>query len=214
MSGRTSADPSFGLGADAVPLTDVGSVQREADTGGYGWLGLIIARHSIASHPDGAPCGPNGAVRRFNLAASPIGSVSNLPQPQTLYRGSQKHKNRPTGERKGTLCPEWTHTAASGGYGNDPFAHSWEATTACQLFKGAVSQDSERRRYATARGIAFEAKPTADGTWHGYPVPWEAVPAEICQKWVEEGAVVRRDIRRYWRQDPDALRWAIEADSP
>ena len=127
-----------------------------------------------------------------------------------LYRGSQKHKNRPTGERKGTLCPEWTHTTSAVGYKNDPFAHKWEATEAHKLFERAVSYESGRR-FATARGIAFEAKPTEDGTWHGYPVPWEAVPPEIVQKWRKEGEITRRDIMRHWKKDQYDLHWAVEA---
>lgn len=130
---------------------------------------------------------------------------------QTQYRGSQKHKNRPTGERKGTLCPEWTHTTVESGYKNDPFAHNWEATQAHLLFDRAVSCEGGRRRYATARGIAFEAKPTDDGTWHGYPVPWEAVPSEIIRKWQNDGEVTRRQIKKYWQKDHDDLSWAIEA---
>ena len=138
-------------------------------------------------------------------------AVSNMPKPPPLYRGSQKHKNRPAGERKGTLCPEWTHATAEGGYRNDPFAHDWAATQAQQLFARAVPHGDGRRRFATAGGIAFEAKPTEDGTWHGYPVPWEAVPPEIVQKWKEDGEVTRRQITRYWKKDHDDLHWAIEA---
>ena len=136
-----------------------------------------------------------------------------MPKPQTLYRGSQKHKNRLTGERKGTLCPEWTHITAGGGYKCDPFPHDWEATQAHQLFERAVSHGNGRRRFATAEGIAFEAKPTEDGTWHGYPVPWEAVPPEIVQKWQEDGEVTRRQIKKDLQKDHDSLHWAIEADT-
>lgn len=140
--------------------------------------------------------------------------MSNTPQSQTLYRGSQKHKNRPTGERKGTLCPEWTHSTATGGYENDPFAHNWESTQAHQLFGRSVPHGSGRRRFATAGGIAFEAKPTEDGTWHGYPVPWEVVPAEIVQKWIEDREVTQRQIKKLWRKDQDDLYWAIEEGTP
>ncbi len=140
--------------------------------------------------------------------------MNNTPQPTSLYRGSRKHKNRPTEERKGTLCPEWTHATAAGGYRNDPFAHKWEATEAHKLFARAVSSGNARRRFATASGIAFEAKPTGDGTWHGYPVPWEAVPAELVQKWIDGGEVHQRQIKKYWRKDQDDLHWAIEAGTP
>jgi len=136
-----------------------------------------------------------------------------MPKPQALYRGSQKHKNRPTAERKGTLCPEWTHVAAGGGYRSDPFTHDWQSTKAQQLFENALPYGNGRRRFATAQGIAFEAKPTEDGTWHGYPVPWEAVPCDVVKKWMEEGKVTRTQIKRYWKKDHDDLHWAIEAET-
>jgi hypothetical protein len=134
--------------------------------------------------------------------------------PPVLYRGSKKHKNRPTDERKGTLCPEWTHATAVGGYGHDPFAHSWGETRAHQLFEHAVVSANSRRRFATACGMAFEAKPTEDGTWHGYPIPWETVPAEITDQWIDEGAVTKRQIKKFWQKDRDDLHWAIEAGTP
>ena len=119
----------------------------------------------------------------------------------TLYRGSQKHKNRPTSDRKGTLCPDWTHDTADGGYGYDPFTHSWDRTEAHKLFKESIPSADGRRRFATSNGIAFEAKPTGDGTWHGYPIPWEMVPAEIVTKWVDGEKVTRRQVKKFWRKD-------------
>lgn len=127
-----------------------------------------------------------------------------------VYRGSQKHKHRPTSERKGTLCPEWTHRTASGGYANDPFAHKWAETEAHRLFDGSIPHANGQRRYALSNGIAFEAKPTNDGTWHGYPIPWEAVPTEILNGWVDGKMVSQRQIRKHWRKEKDDLKWAIE----
>lgn len=130
------------------------------------------------------------------------------------YRGSQKHKNRPIAERKGTLCPEWTHRTAGSGYGHDPFTHPWETTVAQALLEESILPDAGRHRFATSKGIAFEAKPTGDGTWHGYPIPWEAVPADIVDRWLDDGKVTRRQVKKYWRDDEDDLRWAMEADAP
>lgn len=92
------------------------------------------------------------------------------------YRGSPKHKNRPSQGRKGTLCPEWTHVAGVQSFNGEP--HPWSVTVAQALF-ATSTHGVDGRRYATARGIAFEAKPTGDGTWHGFPVPWESVPPAI-----------------------------------
>ena len=86
----------------------------------------------------------------------------------SIYRGSQKHKNRPSRGLKGTLCPEWTHAASDGGFSGDPQLHRWIETEAHRLFENASIVGE--RRFATDRGIAFEAKPTSDGTWHGFPI--------------------------------------------
>lgn len=138
--------------------------------------------------------------------------MSQLSPQASLYRGSQKHKNRPTSERKGTLCPEWTHNTSSEGCRSDPLAHDWADTQAHRLFEGSIALPGIERRYAMANGIAFEAKPTNDGTWHGYPIPWEAVPVEIVDKWVDSQEVTRRQIKKHWRKEKDDLGWAIGED--
>jgi hypothetical protein len=136
------------------------------------------------------------------------------PNELLRYRGSPKHKNRPTGERKGTLCPDWTHSVEDKGYQSDPFSHDWARTMAYKLFENAELSLDGRRRFATLKGIAFEAKPTQDGTWHGYPVPWESIPHDLLQRWLGEGSVSRRQIKQHFSKGPDDLRWAMEADAP
>lgn len=103
----------------------------------------------------------------------------------------------------------WTHETVAGGYESDPFAHPWKATAAWQLLNASLPSPDGRRRYATANGIAFEAKPTGDGTWHGYPIPWEAVPHDVVQKWIAGGAVTRRQTRKSFNMGN--IHWAIEA---
>lgn len=139
-------------------------------------------------------------------------SMSQTASQVPLYRGSKKHKNRPTSDRKGTLCPEWTHTTSEGSFHTDPFAHKWSDTEALRLFMESDTLPGLERRYATAKGIAFEAKPTNDGTWHGYPVPWEAVPEEIVARWIDNQKVTRRQIKRHWRKEKDDLKWALGED--
>ncbi|WP_211960854.1 hypothetical protein [Cupriavidus plantarum] len=128
------------------------------------------------------------------------------------YRGSQKHKNRPIETRKGTLCPEWTHRVESGGYAGDPFQHDWTMTAAHRMFEASIEWQNGRRRFATANGIAFEAKLSGDETWHGYPIPWESVPAEILRSWREEGKVSKRDLRLYRPAGAGDLHWALTSD--
>ena len=126
------------------------------------------------------------------------------------YRGSLKHKNRPSHGRKGTLCPEWTHMAGNQRFKGNP--HPWHATLAQELFAAATPGGG--RRYATARGIAFEAKLTGDGTWHGFPVPWESVPPAILSQWLREGKVTRRDLRLNRGRDATNIYWALDTDEP
>ncbi len=76
----------------------------------------------------------------------------------------------------------------------------------------SVSQDG-RRRYATANGIAFEAKPTGDGTWHGYPIPWESVPAKTREEWIDAGKVSRRDLRIIRPEHKEDIHWALKSDA-
>lgn len=128
------------------------------------------------------------------------------------YRGSSKHKNRPVNEQKGTLCPEWTHSTPSGGFATDVLKHNWALTEAAKLFAAAVLDPATGRRYATARGVAFEAKSTNDGTWHGYPIPWENVPPKLTQQWVATGTVTRRELKRFLRFDRNDIHWALETD--
>ena len=137
---------------------------------------------------------------------------SSAPSSKPIYRGSSKHKNRPTNEQKGTLCPEWTHTTPDGGFGTDVHAHNWAGTEAAALFATAWVDVATGRRYATARGVAFEAKPTADGTWHGYPIPWESVPAGLRKKWIASGAAKRRQIKAFFKFEKSDIYWALNTD--
>jgi len=131
------------------------------------------------------------------------------------YRGSPKHKNRPSHGPKGTLCPEWTHATVQAGLATDPYQHPWPETEASRLFAtSATAPDGAERRYATSRGIAFEAKPSNDGTWHGYPIPWESVPDTIVDQWVANGTIVRRTMKRHWHHPASNIHWALDSDSP
>ncbi|KAB0617118.1 hypothetical protein [Castellaniella defragrans] len=130
------------------------------------------------------------------------------------YRGSEKHKDRPAQGAKGTLCPEWTHATSTRNLGNDPFDHEWPQTEAHDLFENALPHpQGEERRYATRKGIAFEAKPTNDGHWHGYPIPWESVPGDLVDKWLTENLVTNRQIKKYRSFSRSNIDWALNSDT-
>jgi hypothetical protein len=125
------------------------------------------------------------------------------------YRGSPKPNNRPARGRKGTLCPEWTHR----GLGTDVNDYRWNQSDAHRLFEASeLCPEGTGNRFATERGIAFKAVPTNDGTWHGYPVPWQDVPAELKERWLERRSVTRRELIRNLDHAPHEIFWAMESD--
>lgn len=129
-----------------------------------------------------------------------------------LYRGSTKHKQRPA-RRKGTICPEWTHEPDGLRLGTSGLAHPWERTVAAVLLQGSRADPrGGRKRFATRQGMAFVANDTADGTWHGYPVPWNDVPTELKDTWRKEGLVSRRDLKRYSEFPRDDFAWPLSSD--
>lgn len=125
------------------------------------------------------------------------------------YRGHDKHKARPTQGVKGTFCPEWTHLADGQGVGNDMFAHDWSLTRAQELLDSSVTEIATRRRYATGGGVAFEVRPTNDGTFHGFPLPWDKVPTWLRSYWRQRRLVSKRQIREY-SEINDNDRWAMD----
>jgi hypothetical protein len=68
------------------------------------------------------------------------------------------------------------------------------------------------KRYATARGVAFVAQPTGDGSWHGYPEPWNRVPPGLKEKWRAEKKVSARDLKRYADFPEKNIEWALDTD--
>lgn len=129
----------------------------------------------------------------------------------TNYRGSIKHKNRPARGRKGTLCPEWTHAISDQGLSDNVAAHPWNETAAQRLFGAAVIDVQSNKRYATERGLAFVAQETNDGTWHGYPVPWNQVPSGIKDDFLAKSLVTKRDVKRFMDFNKDNLAWALDS---
>ena len=125
------------------------------------------------------------------------------------YRGTIKHKLWRPGGGYGTICPRWTHEAQSHGFAGDPHGHPWEETQAHAMLAESVLAD-DGRRYATREGTAFVAVSSGDGTWHGYPVPWQDVPRNVVDAFVSQGRVARRSTRRPVNRTD--TRWPLESD--
>jgi hypothetical protein len=137
-----------------------------------------------------------------------------MPQKDTkplVYCGTLKHKQWSPGGGFGTLCPKWTHQAGEQGFSGDPYKHPWHLTTAHQLLSKSKA-DAAGIRYAAQNGIAFKAQTSNDGTWHGYPVPWDEVPSDIQDTLIDRGQATRRDMKRQQSIEMKSIRWALKSD--
>lgn len=92
----------------------------------------------------------------------------------------------------------------------DVHTHDWPNTEATALFMTAVCDIRTKVPYATARGIAFEGRDANDGSWHGFPIPWESVPASIKNAWIACGAVKKRETKVEFNKDD--IHWALQTD--
>lgn len=97
-----------------------------------------------------------------------------------IYEGSPKHKSwlRPF-DPDATQCPAWSHDRAQ------------------HLLEDSLLDSEDQRRFATHRGMAFAARPTRADIWHGYPVPWAEVPESVRERFVSDGKVTRREIKKF-----------------
>jgi hypothetical protein len=103
------------------------------------------------------------------------------------YRPSEKHCEPITAQKPGTKCPRWS------------------ATRAQELLD--QSEPMGEKRVATLHGIAFVAQYGNDGTWHGYPEAWDKIDGAIRARWLAEGRIQRRDLRRWAGRDDVRDAW-------
>ena len=99
------------------------------------------------------------------------------PAPALVYRASNKHCEPLTAQKPGTKCPRWGEDRAQ------------------ELLNESVEMGA--KRVATRCGLAFVAQDTNDGTWHGYPEPWDKIDAAIRVRWLAEGRIKRRHLRQW-----------------
>jgi hypothetical protein len=103
------------------------------------------------------------------------------------YVPSDKHKHPWQRGRKGSLCPR-----------------DLEVDPQVLLNGSAWSPKEPNKRWATDGTRAFCAMRTIDDEWHGFPVRFSEVPADICHRWEAEGVASRHaqtaDLRAERRQ--------------
>jgi hypothetical protein len=94
------------------------------------------------------------------------------------YQSNPKHKSwmQPF-DPDATLCPSWSHSLAQG------------------LLDESLEHPSSGGRFATKNGMAFIARHTVGDIWHGYPLPWSAVPDAIREAMKTAGKVTTRQIK-------------------
>ena len=97
------------------------------------------------------------------------------------YQPNRKHKEPWQPGRRGSLCPRDI------GLGR-----------ARQMLQDSIADG--RQRYAVDGGRPFEGHDDGTGAWHGYPVGWVEVPADVLNQFRGLGLVKRHDIQRYWRR--------------
>ncbi len=95
-----------------------------------------------------------------------------------VYEPNPKHKPLPSPGRHGSICP--------------PHANGPALLRSSQLVG--------KKRYATDGESVYCAQEHEQGKWHGYPVDWDEVPPALIFRWVAEGKVERRTIRRARRR--------------
>lgn len=98
-----------------------------------------------------------------------------------VYEGNQKHKAPWQSGRKGSLCPS-----------------DITIDRARELLQASMADG--RKRYSVDKGRAFCAQQhdAAKNRWHGYPVGWKEVPAEVRQRLMESGVLTAREVKRHW----------------
>jgi hypothetical protein len=97
------------------------------------------------------------------------------------YESNPKHSGPWQTGRKGSLCRKELKALAMG-----------------------LLEKSElvgKKRFTFHEGRAYCAQEHGDDVWHGYPVGWQEVPAELRNKWKRAKLVSKRDLDRYWESD-------------
>lgn len=94
------------------------------------------------------------------------------------YESNPKHSDPWQCGQRGSLCPKEVKPHAA------------------KLLAG--SEPIGKQRFAIYDGRAYCAREHREGVWHGYPVGWMEVPAELRNRWKRTGYVSKRDIERYW----------------
>ncbi len=110
------------------------------------------------------------------------------PAPELVYRPSNKHCEPLTAQKPGTKCPRWS------------------AVKAHELLDGSLPMGN-KQRVATSNGLAFVARQTNHGTWHGYPESRDKIDTAIKTRWLDEQRIKRRDLRQWKTRDDIRSAW-------
>jgi hypothetical protein len=94
------------------------------------------------------------------------------------YESNPKHSEPWQAGRKGSLCPKNLKPLA--------------------LELLMESDQVGRERFVFHEGKAYCAKEHRADVWHGYPVGWIEVPAELRNRWKRAGSITKKDINRFW----------------
>lgn len=95
------------------------------------------------------------------------------------YEPNPKHKEPWQRGARGSLCPR-------------------DADGPALLVISEVDPNHPGKRYATDGHRAYCGHEHSPDCWHGFPVEWRKVPAELRSAWLADGRVSKRSIRELW----------------
>jgi hypothetical protein len=105
-------------------------------------------------------------------------------EPPIRYVGSPKHKRGPSRGRRGSLCPG-----------------EIDAAKAQRLLERSIPVPHEgvnSKRYCTdgSRAFCAHCHDISQNEWHGFPVGWHEVPPAVRHRWLQDGTIKAKVLRR------------------
>lgn len=100
------------------------------------------------------------------------------------YEPSPRHKQPWQPGARGTLCPRGVDGATL-----------FQAATADPARPGKRYNTDGQHAYCAHPNSKVDPHDDQDVVWHGFPVPWKAVPMAVQRQWVTEGRISRIRLR-------------------
>ena len=101
--------------------------------------------------------------------------------PKRVYEASPRHCEPMTADNPGVKCPPWSVAEAQGLLdAASPVGRSLQATRGGVGFVARITRRTEDAE-----------------VWHGYPEAWDRMDVALKRRWLADGSITRRDLRRF-----------------